>query len=86
MVVLLLQHTVHGSMGLVLNRPTNARVGRGRDGLPAPVHVSRREERWRDLGPARRWPSTGVAFSHALDSTPSSARAAPCCCALPVDP
>ncbi|KAL4437824.1 hypothetical protein ABPG77_005736 [Micractinium sp. CCAP 211/92] len=37
-VVLLLQHTAHGSMGLVLNRPTTARVGRGRDGLPAPVH------------------------------------------------
>lgn len=37
-VVFLLQHTVHGSMGLALNRPTNARVGRNQDGLPAPVH------------------------------------------------
>ncbi|KAL4419714.1 hypothetical protein ABPG75_006812 [Micractinium tetrahymenae] len=37
-VVFLLHHSARGSMGLILNRPTNARVARGQDGMPAPVH------------------------------------------------
>ena len=39
-VVFLARHDAEGSLGLILNRPTNDRVGRGPDGWPVPVLVS----------------------------------------------
>lgn len=36
-VVFLARHDAEGSLGLILNRPTNDRVGRGPDGWPVPV-------------------------------------------------
>ena len=39
-VVFLARHDAEGSLGLILNRPTHDRVGRGPDGWPVPVLVS----------------------------------------------
>lgn len=39
-VVFLLQHGPAGSLGLILNRPTSLKMGRGRGGLPMSLDVS----------------------------------------------
>ena len=39
-VVFLLQHGPQGSLGLILNRPTSLKMGRGRGGLPMSLDVS----------------------------------------------
>lgn len=36
----LLQHGPQGSLGLILNRPTSLKMGRGRGGLPMSLDVS----------------------------------------------
>ena len=89
-VVLLLQHSSPGGLGMVLNRPTNARVAQGADGLLLAVEVScgLGRRRWRRCmrcthGGSWTWSGGSKPAHLVLRVGAGRAWAQPCCVARP---